>query len=185
MKSSKNRIAGLLVLVTLILSCGTGGTDVQPIVIDLSATKAPSPAASPTAAAAPTPVPSPPTATASPAPPAFLDPSGRPPAEVAQSRVDACNRRDLETLISLYAPDARLYEPPDHLRDSGIKQIRQTYERRFASAPGARITVAQRMTEGPFVVDREVEAGTSVEPSSAIVISEIREGKIVRVWTLR
>jgi len=185
MKTSKKRTPGLLVLLTLILSCRTGGTDIQPIVIDLSATKTPSPTASPTPAATATPIPGPPVATPATAPPAHFDSSGRPPEEVAQSRVDALNRRDLETLISLFAPNARLYEPPDRLRDSGIEQIRQTYERRFASAPGAKITVAQRMTEGSFVVDREVETGGSAQPASALVISEIREGKILRVWTLR
>src|SRR6266542_357700 len=95
------------------------------------------------------------------------------------------NRGDLERLIGLYAPEAQLYEPPDRLRDSGIEQIRQTYTRRFASAPGAKIAVAQRMTEGNFVVDREVETGGSAQPEPALVISEIRDGKIVRVWTLR
>jgi hypothetical protein len=193
MKTSKKWTPGLLAL--LILSCQTGGTDIQPIVIDLSATKTPPPAASPTPAATPTPIPSP-LATAPASPPVVARPaepsasarldssSWRAPEQVAQSRVEAYNRRDLERLIGLYAPDAQLYEPPDRLRDSGIEQIRQTYTRRFASAPGAKITVAQRMTEGNFVVDREVETG-SAQSEPALVISEIRDGKIVRVWILR
>jgi hypothetical protein len=194
MKTSKQWTPGLLAL--LILSCRTTGTDMQPIVIDLSATKTPPPAASPTPAATATPIPSP--LTTAPAPPpavaglaeppvsARLDSSSRrAPEQIAQNRVEAYNRRDLERLIGLYAPDAQLYEPPDRLRDSGIEQIRQTYTRRFASAPGAKITVAQRMTEGNFVVDREVETGGSAQSEPALVISEIRDGKIVRVWTLR
>ncbi len=194
MKTSKKWTPGLLAL--LILSCRTGGTDMQPIVIDLSATKTPPPAASPTPAATATPIPSPPTT--APAPPPAVARLAEPPAsarlgsssrrapeQVAQSRVEAYNRRDLERLIGLYAPEAQLYEPPDRLRDSGIEQIRQTYTRRFASAPGAKITVAQRMTEGNFVVDREVETGGSAQSEPALVISEIRDGKIVRVWTLR
>jgi hypothetical protein len=189
MKISKKLAFGPLVL--LVLSCRTGGTEMQPIVIDLSATKAPSPAASPTPAATATPVPS--SITAAPAPPREEPPasahsessSQAAPERIAQSRVDAFNRRDLETLIGLYAPDARFYEPPDRLRDTGVAQIRQTYTRRFASAPGVKIAVAQRMTEGHFVVDREVETGGSAQPVSALVISEIRDGKILRVWTLR
>ncbi|HSP95485.1 MAG TPA: nuclear transport factor 2 family protein [Thermoanaerobaculia bacterium] len=111
--------------------------------------------------------------------------AARVPESVAQSRIEAYNRRDIEALVGLYAPDARLYEPPDRLRDSGIEQIRQTFVRRFASAPGAKITVTQRMTQGNFVVDREVETGGTGQPESALVISEIREAKIVRVWTLK
>jgi hypothetical protein len=194
MKASMKSAPGLLAF--LILSCRTGGTDIQPIVIDLSATKTPPPAASPTPATTATPTPSPltaapalPAAVARPAGPQasgrFDSSSRRAPEQVAQSRIEAYNRRDLESLIGLYAPDAQLYEPPDRLRDSGIEQIRQTFARRFASAPGAKITVDQRMTEGNFVVDREVETRGSAQPEPALVISEIRDGKIVRVWILR
>lgn len=190
MKISKKWAFGLLAL--LAFSCRGAGTDIQPIVIDLSAARTPAPSASPT-----------PAATASPAPPrpaaaptvlrpddasasARLESSSRQtPEEVAQSRIEAYNRRELDTLIGLYAPDARFYEPPDRLRDSGIEQIRQTYARRFASAPLGKITVAQRMTEGHFVVDREIETGGTGQPESALVISEILDGKIVRVWILR
>lgn len=184
------------------LSCKSGGAAWEPVVIDISATRTPSPTATPAAVltmtaapaasspaptAPPTPVPIPPPAPASPVPesprPALA--AARTPESVAQSRIEAYNRRDIEALVGLYAPDARLYEPPDRLRDSGIEQIRQTFVRRFASAPGAKITVTQRMTQGNFVVDREVETGGTGQPESALVISEIREGKIVRVWTLK
>ncbi len=178
----------------LAFSCKSGVTDIQPIVIDLSAAKTPSPAA--TSTLPPTPTPSPERAAAAPreapAPRTELpaaarqgSESTRAPADVAQSRVEAYNRRDLDTLVALYAADARLYDPPDRLRDSGIEQIRQTYARRFASAPHAKISVAQRMTEGNFVVDREIETGAAPQQESTVVISEVRDGKIVRVWTLR
>ncbi len=189
MKISKKLAFGPLVL--LVLSCRTGGTEMQPIVIDLSATKAPSPAASPTPAATATPVP--PSITAAPAPPHEEPPasahsessSQAAPERIAQSRIEAYNRRDLEALVGLYAADAQVYEPPDRLRDSGVAQIRQTFARRFASAPGAKIMVAQRMIQGNFVVDRQTETGATGQSESALVISEIRDGKIVRVWTLR
>lgn len=192
MKISNKWAFGLLAL--LAFSCRPAGTDIQPIVIDLSAARTPAPSATP----APTATPAPPRPAAAPAPAprvlrpgevpssARLDSSSRQtPEEVAQSRIEAYNRRELEALIGLYAPDARFYEPPDRLRDSGIEQIRQTYTRRFASEPRGKITVAQRMTEGHFVVDREIETGGTGQPESALVISEILDGKIVRVWILR
>ncbi|HLN59515.1 MAG TPA: nuclear transport factor 2 family protein [Thermoanaerobaculia bacterium] len=184
------------------LSCKSGGAAWEPVVIDISATRTPSPTATPAAVltmtaapaasspaptASPTPIPTPPPAPASPVPesprPALA--AARTAESVAQSRIEAYNRRDIEALVGLYAPDARLYEPPDRLRDSGIEQIRQTFMRRFASAPSAKITLTQRMTQGNFVVDREVETGGTGQPESGLVISEIREGKIVRVWTLK
>ena len=179
----------------LSFSCQTG--DLQPIVIDLSAAKTPAPtttpspaakatpaptAVSPVAAATPAPVPSPAPA---PVPAAPESSAVRTPRIVAQSRVEAYNRRDLEAIASLYAPEARVYDPPDRLRDSGIEQIRQTYARRFASAARGTLTVEQRMTEGNFVVDHETETGDAGRSETSVVISEIRDGRIVRVWILR
>jgi hypothetical protein len=199
------KIARLLapgVVALACLSCTSGGAGWDPLVIDVSASKTPSPTATPAAiptvtaapvvsspppTAPPTPVPAPPPTPTSPVPesPRPAPAAVHTPESVVQSRIEAYNRRDVEALVGLYAPDAQVYEPPDRLRDSGIGQIRQTYARRFASAPGAKITVAQRMTQGNFVVERETETGGSGPPESALVISEIREGKIVRVWTLK
>jgi hypothetical protein len=203
MKIVKLLASGVVVLACL--SCTSGGAGWEPMVIDMSATKTPSPTSTPSAVpamaaapAAPSPTPTvpptptpaaPPTPTPA-APPAPPSPrsalaAARTPESVGQSRIEACNRRDLEALVGLYAPDAQIYEPPDRLRDSGIEQIRQTYARRFASAPGVKITVVQRMTQGNFVVERQIETGATGSQESALVISEIREGKIVRVWTLK
>ena len=184
------------------LSCKSGGAAWEPVVIDISASRTPSPtetpaavptmtsapaAPSPTPTALPTPIP-----TAPPAPASATPESPRPalaavraPESVAQSRIEAYNRHDLEGIAALYAQDARVFDPPDRLRDSGIEQIRQTYARRFSSAPRTKLAVAQRMTEGNFVVERETETGSDGRSASAIVISEIRDGKIVRVWILR
>ncbi len=200
MRISINWAFGLLAL--LAVSCRPLTTDVQPIVIDLSAAKTASPAASPTPtptrtaaverpAAAPTstatPAPAPPTPAGVAEPPAPRPEvsSARPPEEVAQRRIEAYNRGELEEIVRLYAPDAKLYEPPDRLLESGLDQIRQAYARRFASAPGARITVSQRMTQGSFVVDREIWFGGSGRQETSLVISEIRDGRIVRSWTVR
>ena len=194
MKMSRKWAFGLLAL--LPFSCRPVGTDFQPIVIDLSAATTPAPSATPTPTATPTPEPQRPTAVPAPPPPAPRaeesplsarpDVSGRrAPEEVAQSRIEAYNRRDLEALIGLYAPDARLYDPAHRLLGSGPVEIRQAYARRFAAEPRGRISVAQRMIEGNFVVDREIETGAAGPPESALVISEIRDGKIVRTWTLK
>ena len=184
------------------LSCTSGGAAWEPVVIDISASRTPSPTAtpaavptmtaapaapSPTPAALPTPIPTPPPAPASATPesprPALA--AGRAPESVAQSRIEAYNRHDLEGIAALYAQDARVFDPPDRLRDSGVEQIRQTCARQFSSAPRTRLAVAQRMIEGNFVVERETETGGDGRSASAIVISEIRDGKIVRVWILR
>ena len=107
------------------------------------------------------------------------------PEAVAQSRIDAYNSRDLEALVSLYAADAKVYDPPDRLRDSGAEQVRQSYVRRFASPDRTTMEAADRMIQGNFVVERVTESGGRSAAESSIVISEVHRGKIVRVWILR
>lgn len=192
-----------LVAVLLWASCQSGGW--QPVVLDLSATT-PTPGAAETA----TPSPRPPAPTATVAPPrpspaappsptpapAPMQPQPVQPVEirapkpgspeaVVQSRIDAYNSRDIEKLLSLYAADARIFDPPDRVRDTGAEQIRQTLVRRFASTQRTRIDSDARMTSGNFVVSRETETSPSGAVESSIVITEVLDGKIVRVWILR
>ncbi|HKA36425.1 MAG TPA: nuclear transport factor 2 family protein [Thermoanaerobaculia bacterium] len=175
------------------LACQAG--QVQPIVIDLSA-----PTATPGVAATPTPPPPPPPPSPTPVPriaesapmqpPPVPPPDKRAPAEgspeaIAQSRIDAYNRRDVDSLVSLYASDVKVYEPPDRVRDSGAEQVRQSYVRRFASPDRTTLEAADRMIQGNFVVERLTESGGRDGSESSIVISEVHRGKIVRVWILR
>jgi hypothetical protein len=198
------------VAVAALIGCQPGA--VQPIVIDMTEARTPTesaatptPTSAPTSPSLPTPAPtSPQPPTPTPAPRVVSAPSPPPatpaaPREsvaaaaasalsvetVAQRRIDAYNSRNLESLASLYSADARIFEPPDRLRDSGLDQIRQTYSRRFSSPDWSKLESSHRMVEGPFVVERETESGPENRPRTAIVISEIRDGKIVRVWILR
>lgn len=186
-KVFKSAVPCLLLIASL--SCQTGGTDIQPIVIDFSGTATPAPTSTPTAAppARPTAIPAPPPPAPSPVE-ASAPREDRPAVAAAEAvvrrLVDVHNRRDLEELAGLYAPDARIYEPPDRLRDSGLAAIRADYARRFSSSTGS-VAVGESMTEGRFVVQREVETEASGRTRSAIVISEVRDGKIVKQWILR
>lgn len=169
----------------LLVSCSTG-KGFEPVVLDLSSAKAPTPTPPAGTVAGPTPSP-----TAIPAPLSREAPAsaggGRDsrtdaPEAVVASRAEAYERGDIPALLALYAADAQIYDPPDRLRDSGLDQIRQSYARDLTSSSGARATVSQRMSEGRYVVERERGAGPG-EP--AIVIYEVRGGQIARTWILR
>lgn len=195
------RLLGALCVALGTLSCQSGGTTFEPIVIDLTAARTPSPTAgaatpSPTSTPQPTVTPAAMATAANPAPGAAASPSSsrsldlareapRTLEEIAVRRIEGFNKRDLDGLAALYASDAQIFDPPDRLRDSGRDQIRQTYARRFSSSPSARLSADGRMTEGNFVVERETETGAAGASQSAIVISEVRDGEIVRVWILR
>lgn len=165
----------------LSVSCTSGG-GVEPIVIDLSkpnmktpsVTHTPTPAATSVAAPAATPEPK----ADGVAPTAAL--SLADPARTVDARIDAFNRRDAPALVELYAPDARIYDPPDRVRDAGIDGIRAALERELAAASGGPVAVRDRIIQGAFVVERETRGG-----ASALVIYEVRGGRIANVWIMR
>ena len=182
-------IAAALLPASLWLACAThNGWD--PIEIDASQKK---PAAAATAVpATPTPgiVPAPtaepaapvivPTAAPAPAPQAS---STRTPEAVARARADAFNRHDLDALAALYAPDARIFDPPDRLRDSGAAAVRESFARAFSMAPDARTTVTDVLNQGNQTVVHETQTGAGTT-RSVIRILEVRDGRIAVEWIL-
>jgi hypothetical protein len=173
------------VLIVLCLSCKTSG-DVEPIVIDFSVHKTPTP--TPGIVPAPTePPPSPtPAPVTSPTPrPAEIPSVVATPERVAENYEAAYNRHDLEAIASLLSADAQIFEPPDRRRDSGLDSIRRGLASHFSANPGASRRTSERFTQGNFVVERLTESAAAGTPASEVVISEIRDGKIVRMWILR
>ena len=206
------KVLGIVILAVMAgvwVACTS--TDFQPIVVDLSKNKTaavtpvgPTPTPTPGIVPAPTaepapPTPLPPTPARAVPPPATTVPAAsataartpRPesrlgPEAVAHAREDAFNRHDLDALAALYAPDARVFEPPDRLRDSGVSSIRESYARSFSMAPNARVRVTEAMTEGNMTVVRETQTGVgSGGESTRIRILEVRDGRIAVEWILR
>jgi hypothetical protein len=174
-------------------ACQTGSF--QPIEIDVSKR-------TPTASSTPETTPTPRIATPSPEPtvPAPRPevtpppaPAAAPPAAIAgtpesvvEAQLAAYNRRDVEAFAAAYAPDAVVYDPPEQIRAAGMESIRRIYGKAFADAPSARATISHRLIQGNFVVDQESVSGLAGGRSaSAVVIYEVRDGKIRRAWILR
>jgi len=85
-----------------------------------------------------------------------------------------------------YAPDAVVYDPPEQIHAAGMESIRRMYGEAFAQAPSAQATISHRLIQGSFVVDQESVSGLpGGRSASAVVIYEVRDGKIRRVWILR
>jgi len=197
------RKAGLGILVVVAATaCNPQTGTVEPIVIDLShrepsATATPSPTPVPTPTPAPVVQAAPPAAAASPSPVPAAPPPASAPAEsaavsaagpelVVDRQLDAFNRHDLEAFLATYAPGAILYDHPDKVRQSGAAEIRKTYGALFGGNPMLQVTVSSRILQGPFVVDHETVTGIAGTPASTqIVIYEVWDGKITRLWILR
>jgi len=127
-----------------------------------------------------------------PTPPPPFAAAQRPPAAVSgpeqlvDKQLDAFNRHDLETFLATFAPDATLFDQPNQVRQSGIGEIRQTYGLAFASNPALRAMVSARMTQANVVVDQETVTGfADGKTVTAVVIYEVADDKITRVWFIR
>jgi hypothetical protein len=196
----KGAARGTLLLAALAVgACQTGSF--QPIEIDVSK-RSPTPSSAPETTPTPktaTPSPQPtvsaprPEATPSPAPTAAspvapVAIAGTPgtPESVVEAQLAAYNRRDLEGFAAAYAPDAVVYDPPEQIRAAGMESIRRICGKSFAEAPSARATISHRLIQGNFVVDQESVSGlTGGRSAAAVIIYEVRDGKIRRVWILR
>jgi len=195
-------LIGILICTLVLCSC-SGGT-VQPIVIDLSkptetpTSTAPTPtptappppaptqAPQPTAPPEPPPAPTPETTRATAAPPAPVAAAAARPEETVEGQLAAFNRHDLDGFLGFFAPDAVVYDFPDRVRAKGIGEIRVRYGREFSEAPSARATLVRRIVQGDLVIEQQDVAGLAAGGISSITtISEVRAGKIRRMWLVR
>jgi len=87
---------------------------------------------------------------------------------------------------SLRTPSFTIFPFPDRVRAKGIGEIRVRYAREFSEAPSARATVVRRIVQGDVVIEQQDVAGLAAGGISSITtISEVRAGKIRRMWLVR
>lgn len=55
------------------------------------------------------------------------------PEEIVDAQLAAYNRRDAEGFLSYYSDDARLFDYPGKLTESGKDELRARYERSFSN----------------------------------------------------
>lgn len=115
------------------------------------------------------------------------------PQPVIQAQLDAYNRHDAEAFAATYAADAEIVElATGALIAKGTAAIRAFYAARFQANPKLHADILHRTLQGAFVVDQERLTGVlnpvdGVErpPLTAVVIYELREGRIARTWLVR
>ena len=102
------------------------------------------------------------------------------PSAIVQRQLDAYNARDLDALLSIYAPDAQQFEHPGKLAASGSAQIRERMAIRFQE-PNLHARLVQRVVMGNLVIDHEHVTRTFAEgPGSVDVVAiyEVTQGRI-------
>jgi hypothetical protein len=108
------------------------------------------------------------------------------PEDIIQQQVNAYNARDIEAFLATYSPRIKIFDHPDSLLWSGLEEMRKAYMRRFESAPHLHCEIVNRIVLGNFVIDREKITGLPDDQViNAVVIYEVQEGFIKRVWLLK
>lgn len=110
--------------------------------------------------------------------------------------LDAFNRKKLDEVLVLFAPDASLHEPFIDDPITGTDALRQFHEDLFAAFPDEQLTVVQLLTPEGWVVARTVASGThtgdflGIAPTGRVfsvpecLIYEMTEdGRIANQWT--
>lgn len=104
------------------------------------------------------------------------------PAAIAQAQLNAYNARDLDALLSTYAPDAEQFTLEGECLARGHAQIRERFAARF-SEPDLHAQLVSRMVMGDIVVDLETIIRNFPEGRGALemlCIYVIRNGRIQR-----
>lgn len=115
------------------------------------------------------------------------------PHPVLQANIEAYNRHDLDALMVTFGPNIELV---DLMTGSsiakGIPAVKAYYEARFKANPKLQAEVIHRFIQGATVFDQErltgalsTPGGQERPPCTVVVISEITDAKISRVWFVR
>jgi hypothetical protein len=108
------------------------------------------------------------------------------PESVVQRQLDAYNARDIETLLSIYAEDAQVFEHPAKLLASGTSELRERFVARFLE-PNLHAALLKRIVVGSTVIDHEKVSRTFPEGAGEIelvMIYDVKHGRIAKAWSI-
>ena len=109
------------------------------------------------------------------------------PEAIVQANVDAYNAHDLDRYIATFTPSATFGQLGGRILLDSRDAMQGFYRQLFQDRPTVQCTVRSRTVIGPFVIDlQEISspelAGQGQPPMQAMVLSEVREGRIARIW---
>ncbi|NEM99315.1 nuclear transport factor 2 family protein [Pontibacter burrus] len=94
----------------------------------------------------------------------------------------AYNNRDIETFLTAYTDDVKVYRQPGVLSYQGKEEMRKRYGQKFAETPDLHCELVNRIVSGNVVIDHErVQTDKNKPRIEAIAVYRIREGKIYEV----
>jgi hypothetical protein len=103
---------------------------------------------------------------------------------IIDAQLAAYNRRDVEGFLSYYSDDAKIFDYPNRLTETGKDQLRKRYRQSFSNKD-IRAVILKRIVFGRFVIDHERITGRPDGPVEAIATYEIKDGKIIVVTFIK
>ena len=107
------------------------------------------------------------------------------PAVLVARQADAYNSRDLDAFVATYSPDVELRTLGiDSVEVRGRQALRETYKFLLTMPKEFHAATVEQIVSGPFVIAREhLEGGPAPFPFNPVVIYEVRDSLIRRVWS--
>ena len=104
------------------------------------------------------------------------------PETVVQRSINAYNAHDVEAYIATFTPAATFGQLGGRILLDSRDAMKGFYQQMFAARPTVRCDIRQRSVMGPFVIDLQEISGEGQPGMQAMVLSEVREGRISKVW---
>lgn len=114
--------------------------------------------------------------------PKVLSPTG-----VVGRQIELFNAHDLEGFLALFAEELEVGEvPAGPTAPFGKAKLRDLYTERFKANPDLHASAEAQLVSGEFVIQKErIKGRAGKPPLEAVVIYQVRAGKIVRMWSLK
>ncbi|MDR3684859.1 MAG: nuclear transport factor 2 family protein [Geothrix sp.] len=110
------------------------------------------------------------------------------PAATVQRQIERFNAHDLEGYLALFAEDLEVADLPASEWGTRNKAwLRDVYAERFRTNPDLRASTEAQLVSGTFVIETERIRGRvgQAGPLDVVVVYQVKNGKIVRMWELR
>lgn len=107
------------------------------------------------------------------------------PVEIVQRQVEAYNARDLEAFAATYSDSIQVYRLPNlepSIRNKA--ELKEFYGANRFTAPGLHAEILNRIVLGNKVIDHEHITGLPNSPFECVVIYEVENDLIQRVWSV-
>ena len=105
------------------------------------------------------------------------------PEAVVQRQLDAYNRHDLDAFMATYRDDAKVWRMPAATPAlDGADAIRAFYRDARFNVPTLHAELLARTVLGGKVADHERVTGLKADPTEALAVYEVVDGRIANVW---